>query len=104
MPQAARAALLIVAVHAIVLGFVGRTPPGPLLSNLSMIAAGVLAAATGWRAASRGAGFSRSVWRLLAIALAVWSAAQTSWSVTENLLGASVPEPSLTHLLFRLCG
>ena len=41
MPRAARAALLIVAAHALVLGVLGRTPPGPLLSNLSMIAAGL---------------------------------------------------------------
>jgi len=104
MPRATRAALLIVAAHALVLGVLGRTPPGPLLSNLSMIAAGLVAAATCWRAAARSFGFSRSVWRLVATALAVWVAAQTSWTVTENLLQASVPEPSLTHLLFRLCG
>jgi PAS domain-containing protein len=104
MPRATRAALLIVAAHALVLGVLGRTPPGPLLSNLSMIAAGLVAAATCWRAAARSFGFSRSVWRLVAIALGIWSAAQTSWTVTENVLRASVPEPSLTHLLFRLCG
>ncbi len=104
MPRAARAALLIVAVHVVALGFVGRTASGPLLSNLSMIAAGVLAATACWRAASRGAGFSRSVWRLCAIALGVWSAAHTSWTVTENVLRVSVGEPSLTHFLFRFCG
>ncbi len=104
MPRAAAGALFVVVAHTAILGFLGRTPPGPLLSNLSMIAAGLLATLACWRAASRGAGFSRSVWRLLAIALGVWSAAQISWTVTENVLGASVPEPSLTHLLFRLCG
>ena len=104
MPRAARAALLIVVVHAVVLGWVGRSAPGPLLSNLSMIAAGVLAATACWRAASRGAGFSRSVWRLFAIALGVWSAAQASWTVTENVLRIPVSEPSLTHFLFRFCG
>jgi len=104
MPRAARAALLIVVAHALVLGFLGRAPPGPLLSNLSMIAAGLLAAAACWRAAARSAGFSRSVWRLVAVALGIWSAAQTSWTITENLLRAEVPQPSLTHLLFRLCG
>ena len=104
MPRAARAALLIVAAHAAVLGFVGGRAPGPLLSNLGMIAAGWLATVTCWRAASRGAGFSRSVWRLFAIALGVWSVAQTSWTVTENVLRVSVSEPSLTHFLFRFCG
>jgi PAS domain S-box-containing protein len=104
MPRAARAALLIVLVHALVLGLLGHNEPGPLLSNLSQIAAGVLAATAAWRAAARSAGFSRSVWRLLAIALGVWSAAQTSWTVTENLLQVSVREPSLTHLLFRFGG
>lgn len=104
MPRAARAALLIVAAHALVLGLLGGTAPGPVLSNLIQIAAGVLAAAASWRAADRSSGFSRSVWRLFAVSLGVWCAAQTSWTVTENVLKASVPEPSLTHLLFRLCG
>ena len=104
MPRAARAALLIVVVHVVVLGWVGRSAPGPLLSNLSMIAAGALAATACWRAASRGVGFSRSVWRLFAIALGVWSAAQASWTVTENVLRIPVSEPSLTHFLFRFCG
>ncbi len=104
MPGAARAALLIVAAHALVLAALGHTPPGPLLSNLSMIVAGALATVACWRAAARSAAFSRSVWRLVAIALALWCAAQASWTVTENVLRASVPEPSLTHLLFRFCG
>ncbi len=104
MPRAARAALLIVAVHAALLALLGRTAPGPLLSNLSMIAAGLAATLACWQASARSEGFSRSVWRLVAVALGVWSAAQTSWTVTENLLHASVPEPSLTHLLFRFCG
>jgi PAS domain S-box-containing protein len=104
MPRAASAALLIVAAHALCLATLGRTPPGPLLSNLSMVGASLLAAATCWRAAARSDGFSRSVWRLVAVSLGVWSAAQTSWTVTENVLQAAIPEPSLTHLLFRLCG
>ncbi len=104
MPRAARAAVWIVVAHALVLGVLGRTPPGPLLSNLIQVAAGVLATAVSWRAATRSSGFSRSVWRLVAIALGIWSAAQTSWTVTENVLQAAVAEPSLTHLVFRLCG
>jgi PAS domain S-box-containing protein len=104
MPRLARAALLIVAGHAALLAVLGRGASGPLLSNLAMVAAGLVATAACWRAAARGSGFSRSVWRLVAVAVGIWSAAQASWTVTENLLNASVPEPSLTHLLFRLCG
>ncbi len=49
MPLAARAASLIVAVHALVLGVWGRTPPGPQLSNLLILAAALVASAAGLR-------------------------------------------------------
>jgi len=104
MPREARAALTVVALHVLVLALLGRGAPGPLLSNLAMVAAGVLATAAAWRAAGRGIRFTRAVWRLVAVALGVWSAAQASWTVTENVLRTTVAEPSLTHLLFRLCG
>jgi PAS domain S-box-containing protein len=104
MPRAARAAVGIVAVHALVLGLLGRTPPGPLLSNLLQLAASLLAMGTCFAVATRGRGFTRAVWRLCATALAVWSLAQASWTLTENVLHAAVAEPSATHLLFRLWG
>jgi hypothetical protein len=104
MPLAARAASLIVAVHALVLGVWGRTPPGPQLSNLLILAAALVASAAWWSAASRSAGFSRVVFRLGAVALGVWSAAQVSWTITEDVLREAVREPSLTHLLYRFSG
>jgi PAS domain S-box-containing protein len=104
MPRLAQAALAVIVAHAAVLAFLGRTPPGPLLSNLAMVVVGTLAACSGLRAAARGRGFSRTVFRLLAVSLGLWTAAQVSWTVTENVFRAQVPEPSLTHLLFRFSG
>jgi signal transduction histidine kinase/DNA-binding response OmpR family regulator len=54
----------LLAAHASVLFFLGRKPPGPLLSDLAQFVFLVLCAIAAWRASSRTTGLASVFWRL----------------------------------------
>jgi PAS domain S-box-containing protein len=86
-------AIFVFALHNIVLWRFGYRAPGPLLSNLSEAALGVIALTAIVRAATRSGRWGRQIWLLLSSAVAIWAAAQLIITWCENVLHLSYLQP-----------
>jgi two-component system sensor kinase FixL len=97
-------ALAVCVVHIASAVIFGQGAAGSLLSNVLQVIAGLLAAWLSAGAARRSTGFGRRFWALVAAAFCLWSLGQINYTYHENWVGEPVPQPSWTHLLFRLYG
>jgi two-component system cell cycle sensor histidine kinase/response regulator CckA len=97
-------ALATVALQVLSLAFLGATPPGPALSQISQSLIALLAGMACLQASLRSAEFARSVWRFSAGAFFLWSVAQAFG--TYDLYFASRPiqsvAPSVILYFFSL--
>ncbi|HET7489660.1 MAG TPA: EAL domain-containing protein [Acidimicrobiales bacterium] len=75
-----------------------RTPAGELVSNMGLMSAAGVAAASCALTAFRTAGPSRRAWLLFAASCASWGAGQAIWTWYETVLGREVPFPSAADL------
>ena len=98
------AALAAFAAHLAAVLAIGPGPRGSLASNVIQVLSSGLAAGLSVGAARRSHGIARRFWTLVAIAFAIWSAAQATYVYHENWIGERVPQPSWTHFLFRFYG
>jgi PAS domain S-box-containing protein len=97
-------ALAICAAHVLESVVLGESDLGSLLSNVLQALAAVVATLLSIGAARRSTGLGLRFWSLVAIAFAVWALGQATYTYHENWIGQAVPQPSWTHLLFRLYG
>ena len=67
---------LLLAAQAIAIVWLGTSPSGPLVSNLCQLGLGILNTIVALQVARRSGRLGRHVWRLTALAYAVWGIAQ----------------------------
>ncbi len=72
------AVVYLLIVHAVVLGWIGARPPGPILSCLIQLVIGVLCVTASLRVANRSNPLGRYFWYLMAFSFIAWSLAQSS--------------------------
>jgi PAS domain S-box-containing protein len=97
-------ALAICAAHIAEALIFGETRAGSALSNILQFLASLTAMLLSMGAARRSTGLATRFWALIAIAFALWTVGQATYTYHENWIGRAVPQPSWTHLLFRLYG
>ena len=95
-------ALVIVALHIVVVLTLGTAPLGSLCGNLLELAACGMAVAAAWAASGRATGLSRRFWRLVACGLAVWGVANVGWMYYELALHIEPPTGSVVRFLFGI--
>ena len=98
------ASLLVLGLHVLSVAFLGTSPRGSLASNVLQFTAGLLAALACLGASNRSRGLARKFWVMVAVAFAIWTLGQITFTYHENWLGQRVPQPSWTHFFFRLYG
>lgn len=91
-------------LQVIVVLFLGTSYTGTLLSNCSQTLASIVAAATCLRAFRNSHGIARRYWTLLSLAFLSWALANGCWTIYENVLRISVPNPSFVRFLFFIPG
>ncbi|HSA91939.1 MAG TPA: hypothetical protein VLE48_02930, partial [Terriglobales bacterium] len=91
-------AVALVAAHAVILGTLGPTPTGRLLSNLLQFALPALAALAAWLRRNEGSEYGRRFWGLMAAAFALWAAGAVGYMYYENILQRPIPSLSLTDI------
>ncbi|MBI2682048.1 MAG: PAS domain-containing protein [Acidobacteriales bacterium] len=79
--------------HAAVLYAYGDQPPGPLISNLLQFTLGIGGTLCAWSAARNSGWFARKVWRLVTVALAIYTAGQGIVIYYDNVVGAPLFSP-----------
>src|ERR1035438_1400551 len=67
------ASCILVVVQAIVIATVGHGPLGPLVSDITQLALGLICILACTEAFRRSHGIARYAWRLLAVAFGVWA-------------------------------
>ena len=97
-------ALSVVVLHVLSVVFLGTSSLGSLFGNALQIFSSFLAATMCFRAARRGAGFSRSFWTLVGFGMGVWGVADFGWTYYELFLHTEPPPGSLIRFLFDTHG
>lgn len=98
------ASFLVLGLHALTVALLGTSPGGSLASNVLQFAASLLAVLASLGASKRSRGLARRFWVMIAVAFAIWTLGQITYTYYENWLGQRVPQPSWTHFFFRLYG
>ncbi|MCU1307172.1 MAG: histidine kinase [Acidobacteriaceae bacterium] len=98
------AAFVVFVSHLAVLGIVGTRWPGPLLSNLIELTAGILAAAVCIYAFLRSGKFARRFWTLFSLYFVMRSTAQLGFIVEIYVLHKTIAPVSAADLVFFLAG
>jgi PAS domain S-box-containing protein len=93
-------ALVIIALHIVVMLALGTSASGSFLGNSLQIVACGLATAMALGAFRRGAGLSKPFWLLVACGVAVWGVANLGWMYYEVLLRTEPPSGSAVRFLF----
>jgi diguanylate cyclase (GGDEF)-like protein/PAS domain S-box-containing protein len=93
------ASCILVVGQAIVIATLGHRTPGPLLSEVTQLALGLICILACTEAFRRSRGIARYAWRLLAVAFVVWAVAQTL-AVYVDVSGDHSPDSLADNLFF----
>jgi len=94
------ASCILVVGQALVIATLGRRTLGPLVSDVTQLALGLICILACTEAFRRSRGIARYAWRLLAVAFVVWAVGQTL-AVYADVSGDHSPD-SLADILFFL--
>lgn len=95
-------ALILFAIHAVLILAFPHYPATPLLSNLVQIACPVLAGLACLAAARQSHNFAKHFWILFAVSVFSWALAQTVATYYDSILHASVQEPWPSDIIYFL--
>src|SRR5256885_1448125 len=93
-------ALVMIALHVVVVLALGTSASGSFIGNSLQIIACGLATAMALGAFRRGTGLSKPFWLLVACGVAVWGVANLGWMYYEILLRMEPPTGSAVRFLF----
>lgn len=97
-------ALTVVICHVLTAVFLGTSTAGSVFGNALQIFSSFLAATLCFRTGRRSAGFARSFWTLIGLAMAMWGVADLGWTYYEVVRRVEPPAGSITRFLFDTHG